>query len=100
VLEADEVVVSECDSLQVDPDLTLLGSIADDVKLIVFPDELGSGRLTNKDDIDPDQNYFSNTNWDSSYATFQSWGNQVNTAESGFSILHINCRSMINKLDY
>src|SRR6218665_4039299 len=99
MLEANEVVVSECDSPQIDRDLTLVGSIADDVKFIVFPNELGSGRLTNKDDIDPDQNYFANTNWYSSYATFKSWGNQVNTAESGFSILHINCRSMTNKLD-
>src|SRR6218665_3225269 len=99
MLEENEVVVSECDSPQIGPDLTLVGSIADDVKLIVFPDELGSGRLTNKDDIGPDKNYFANTNWDSSYATFRFWGNQVNTAESGFSILHIHCRSMTNKLD-
>src|SRR6218665_3493562 len=34
MLEANEVVVSECGSPQIDPDLTLVGSIADDVKLI------------------------------------------------------------------
>ena len=45
MLEADEGVVSECDSPQVDTGLTLLGSIADDVKLIVFPDELSSAQI-------------------------------------------------------
>src|SRR6218665_3106446 len=98
IWQSDDCVGEPC----VEAEERIIGigsSIADDVKLIVFPDELGRGRLTNKDDIDPDQNYFANTNWDSSYATFKSWGNQVNTAESGFSILHINCRSMTNKLD-
>ena len=55
MLETEEAVVNECNSFQVDADLTLLRSIAGDAKLRVFPDGLGSGRLTNKDDIDPNK---------------------------------------------
>ena len=78
---------------------SLLGSMDNNLELRVFPEEYDNRRLINKNEIDPDQNYFLNVNWDSPYTTLHSWHDKIESVESNFSILHINCRSLFYKLD-
>jgi Reverse transcriptase (RNA-dependent DNA polymerase)/Endonuclease-reverse transcriptase len=78
---------------------TLNSVLNEELRLEIFPEESDNRTLLNNADIDPDQNYFSNISWDSSYHTPQSLKPKFTPNSLPFSIMHLNCRSMLYKLD-
>src|ERR1700733_8196192 len=75
------------------------GLIENEYELCVFPEESDNCMLINSNETDPDQNYFTNVQWDSPYTTLESWQDKIDIIESNFTVLHINCRSVFYKLD-
>src|SRR6218665_4011101 len=72
------------------------------LKLYVSIDESDNRLLLNNLDLDPDHNYFGNVTWDSSYNTPNALKTKFNLSDFTklpFSTMHINCRSLLYKLD-
>ena len=77
---------------------TYFNLIDDKLVLEVFADESVDGAAPNDIDTDPDYNYFDNINWDSPYVSLSSLKAKFKSSIPKFSILHLNCQSLIPKL--
>ena len=66
-------------------------------KLNIFPEELGNKLLINNNDLDPDNNLFTDLSWDSPYCTPSTLKTKFNSTPL-FSVMHLNCRSIIHKI--
>ena len=63
--EADDEYICKEPLKKIEPDQ--FGSADANCELVVFPDESENRVLINNNDVDPDQNYFTNLAWNSPY---------------------------------
>src|SRR5688572_9402658 len=66
--------------------------------LEVLTDEDVNRPLLNCPDIDPDCNYFNDLTYNTTYSTLPSDSTQF-THSPTLSVMHLNCRSILNKLE-
>ena len=90
----EERVFLECVTDHVGP----FCNIPDDLELNLFPGFSESRSLLNNEDIDPDTNYFEVKPYSSCYLTPASAELKFSSSLSLFSIMNINCRSILSKL--
>lgn len=79
-----------------------LTRVGNRTELEVFEQDSDSDLSPVGTDADPDQKFFDRTDWSSNYISLESLAKQmqheINSDNSPFSILHINCRSLTHKL--
>ena len=68
------------------------------LNLDIFSDELETRALLNNPDLDPDTNYFKYRPTDCTYLTPSDLGEKFASIPGQLSFLHLNCRSIINKI--
>src|SRR6218665_995036 len=102
IAENEEFLSCVIDRRPTDLNSVLHRALNKNLKLDVSIDENDNRLLLNNLDLDPDHNYFGNLTWDSSYYTPNALKTKFNLSDFTklpFSTMHINCRSLLYKLD-
>ena len=73
-------------------------SLSEDLKLELSSSDCDSRSLLNNIDIDPDHNYLTDLPFNSTYSSPLSLGTKFNPLQPFFTVLHVNCRSVLPKL--